>query len=140
MAIANGQVLTAEDFLPYNISTWQAYTPTWTGLTLGNGVTAGQWCRIGNSVFVRIQLTWGSTTAFTSGYIYPSMPVTPTSPTLEMLPGYLFRFSPTNFLTTVLVPGAYLVISSGGRVIAANPWAWAVSDQIRIAGSYQANV
>jgi len=51
---------------------WQLFTPSWAGLTLGNGATDGRWCRIGNTVLVNISLVFGSTTAML-GNAYPQI-------------------------------------------------------------------
>ena len=40
---------------------WITYTPTWSG-TIGNGTLNGAWQRIGRTVNVRINITWGTTT------------------------------------------------------------------------------
>lgn len=138
MAIANGQVLTAEDFAPYSVNAWQSYTPTWSNLTLGNGTSTGQYCRVGNVIFFRAQLAFGTTTAIT-GFAYPSLPVAALSPTIEMVPGYLQDASPVTFQPCVLAPSAFITYP-GGRVTATTPWTWASGDLIRLAGSYQPTV
>jgi hypothetical protein len=54
------------------------YTPTWTGLTLGNATQQFRYHQIGKQVHYYGRLTFGSTTTITSGSgCFPSMPVTP---------------------------------------------------------------
>ena len=57
---------------------WVAYTPTTSGLTLGNGTIAAFYSRVGTMVTVRIRFTLGSTSAMGS---FPnfSLPFTPTA-------------------------------------------------------------
>lgn len=52
-----------------------SWTPTWTNLTLGNGVVVAKWVQIGKLVFCRLSLVFGTTTSV-SGSITFSLPVT----------------------------------------------------------------
>jgi hypothetical protein len=56
------------------LGTYQAYTPTFTNLTVGNGTLAAQYCRVNNFVHAFGSLTFGSTTAFT-GTAFFTLPV-----------------------------------------------------------------
>jgi hypothetical protein len=47
------------------LGTYTAYTPTLTGITLGNGTITGQYARVNNLVHVTGTLTLGSTSAVT---------------------------------------------------------------------------
>ncbi len=47
-------------------STWTSYTPTWGGVTLGNGTKSGSYFRHGSLCFFAAQLSFGSTTAVTA--------------------------------------------------------------------------
>jgi hypothetical protein len=54
---------------------WTSYTPTWTGLTVGNATQIVVYKQIGKTVIVRGQVTMGSTTSFGSDWTF-SLPVT----------------------------------------------------------------
>lgn len=45
------------------------YTPTFTGLTLGNGTVTAKYCKVGGVIVDEIVITFGSTTAIT-GEVY----------------------------------------------------------------------
>jgi hypothetical protein len=47
------------------LGTYTAYTPTLTGVTLGNGTVTGSYCRVNNFVHVNGVFTFGSTSAIT---------------------------------------------------------------------------
>lgn len=55
---------------------WKSWTPTLTGMSLGNGVVSAKYQRIGKRVAFKIELTWGSSSS-ASGSIGFSAPVTP---------------------------------------------------------------
>lgn len=50
-------------------STATSYTPTFDGLTIGNGVVSAKYSKVGNVIFDEISITLGSTSAVT-GVIY----------------------------------------------------------------------
>jgi len=56
------------------LGTYQAYTPTFTNLTVGNGTLAAQYCRVNNFVHAFGSLTFGSTSAM-SAPAYFTLPV-----------------------------------------------------------------
>ena len=53
--------------------TWTTYTPSNTGITLGNGTQTARYVKIGKTVFVSYKLVLGSTSSF-SGGIYVGLP------------------------------------------------------------------
>lgn len=61
---------------------WTAYTPTTTGVTLGNGTYYCAYKQIGKTVFVRFKLSFGSTTSF-PGTPKFSLPVTAKSSVVQ---------------------------------------------------------
>lgn len=67
----------ASDFLNgQNSAAWTDFTPTWTNLTLGNGVQVAKYTKIGRTVFGSYKLTMGTTTAIgTNPYFTPPIPV-----------------------------------------------------------------
>ncbi len=53
--------------------TWQTYTPTFSGMTLGNGTTQAKYSVVGKTVHVTLTIFAGSTTTY-SGTIAISLP------------------------------------------------------------------
>jgi hypothetical protein len=117
---------------------WTSYTPTLTGITIGNGTVTTLYRRIGKTVDYRGNITWGSTTS-SGGNWNLSLPVTP-----FVVPGgigaaYLSRNSPA----TVQVGAAALFgsilffISGTANVASAAPWTWATSDQLLWSITYE---
>jgi hypothetical protein len=54
---------------------WTTFTPTISGVTLGNGSKSGFYCQIADTVFFRVILTFGSTTSIT-GSVDVTLPTT----------------------------------------------------------------
>lgn len=52
-----------------------SYTPTWTGITTGNGTNAGGWVQFGRTTYFRATFTLGTTSAIT-GAVTVTLPVT----------------------------------------------------------------
>ena len=57
---------------------WQSWTPTWGGLTVGNGTVAAKYTQVGKMVTCRISFTMGSTSSI-SGDVTFTLPVTSVS-------------------------------------------------------------
>lgn len=60
------------------LAAWSSWTPTWTNLTVGNGTVVAKAVQIGKSVYGRLSIVFGSTTAV-SGAIIFSLPHTAVS-------------------------------------------------------------
>ena len=76
---ANNRVLMADSTAATGLKyggEWISYTPTFTGLTVGNGTLNGAYSRIGDNVFVRVDLTFGTTTSITTTGVTVSNPIT----------------------------------------------------------------
>jgi len=52
-----------------------AYTPAWTGLTVGNGTNVGSYNIINKVIHVEGKVTFGSTTSITASNPYSTLPV-----------------------------------------------------------------
>lgn len=81
---------------------WQTWTPTWAGITTGNGVTTtAKYIQIGKTVFFRIVFTCGSTSALASGVDTTfSLPVTSASgynASASILGNFWFNHIGTNY-------------------------------------------
>ena len=69
---SSGAVLTAAQL--NEVGAWDTWTPTWTGLTVGNGTVAASYTEVNKIVYWQIQVTFGSTTSV-SGSVRCSVPV-----------------------------------------------------------------
>lgn len=81
-ALQVGGALTATgNITAGNLTAWQSYTPTWSGLSnAGTGSSStGRYCRVGNTVIVVAQLTAGSSPSLGAGTITVSLPVAASS-------------------------------------------------------------
>lgn len=67
--------------------TWQTWTPSYTNLSIGNGVVVSKYTQIGKTVHFKFKLTWGSTTSGSGTFII-SFPVTATSD-LDAITGFI---------------------------------------------------
>lgn len=70
-----GQILTAATMNSIGAA-WETYTPTWTGLTVGNGTNDFKYCRINKTIIAQGQFTFGSTTTLTGAPLYFTLPFT----------------------------------------------------------------
>ena len=61
----------------WSVQTPTTFTPTWTNITVGNGTSTGSYVQVGDLVFVRASLVFGSTTALSGSQVSLTMPVTP---------------------------------------------------------------
>lgn len=61
---------------------WTGYTPSFVNFTLGNGTVVGRYKKVGKTVHVQVQVTVGSTSAF-SGAVTISLPAAAVSASLE---------------------------------------------------------
>ena len=61
----------------WSVQTPTTFTPTWTNITVGNGTSTGSYVQVGDLVFVRASLVFGSTTAVSSSAAGLTVPVTP---------------------------------------------------------------
>ena len=81
---SNDQVLTADSTTATGLKwaaggaptyTWATYTPSNSGITLGNGTQTARYVKVGKTVFVSYRLVLGSTSSV-SGAVYVGLPST----------------------------------------------------------------
>ena len=129
---------------------WTTYTPTYTGITVGNGTVASSYVRIGRTVVYSYRLTLGSTTTIgtdpkvsiptasatgneidgTSVMMYDS-----SGPTRYF--GHLYSASSTTIgLVADTASGTY---STGTAISASIPMTWATGDLIMFCLVYQSS-
>lgn len=131
---------------------WTTWSPTWTGITVGNGTTTAQYCQIGKVVHYKISFLVGSTTTMTSIPNF-TLPVTSATNigTLGASPVGQVRFLDTGTVqfagdvdpqsTTVcrvlvFQANANFVQLSGTNTT--TPHTWANTDELNITGWYRA--
>jgi len=120
---------------------WTAYTPTITGLTLGNGTATGRYHRIGDTVHLHISIDIGSTTTMGSAAI--ALPFA----TLSEVGGVatLIRVGGSRQLGQARVNGStvivYAVVPSTGNNVsldATTPFTWTADSFILVDATYEA--
>lgn len=57
-------------------STWSAWTPTWTGLTIGNATVEARYSNVGKVVSFELRVVFGTTTALTTTTTQFTLPTT----------------------------------------------------------------
>lgn len=119
---------------------WEAYTPSNTGVTVGNGTQVARFTRIGNMVTVSYRLVFGSGTSFTGTPAF-GLPVAATAAANTVLgPAWLFDAAPAQQSGICRVFGASDVRIAGdtATVSATSPWTWATGDELTFTATYEA--
>jgi hypothetical protein len=132
---------------------WTAFTPTWTGLTVGNGVyNQSHYVLIGKTAHFGIDFTLGSTSAVTgdvtlilpanlsrksansTGVFYANFLDTGTSANVGV--AYAATSGDVTRITvrTINVAGTY---STNTALSSTVPFTWAATDRISIAGTFE---
>jgi hypothetical protein len=147
---ANGDVYSASDVNDTNgtiniIGNWTTWTPTTTGITLGNGSQVARYVKIGKTVHWYYSFTFGSTSAF-GGFTALTLPSTPKSPFnynargLCRDAGTAWRFASAiqegiNVYPNVEnVSGTYSTDASVGTTV---PFTWTTNDYLTLSGTYE---
>jgi hypothetical protein len=120
-----GQVLTAAQMNGIGEAT-ASYTPTSTGVTLGNGTLTGNFTRVNKLVYGSVRLALGSTTAITTTVTF-SLPVTAATNSAALLIGIGYYFDNSSSETyvgtsfrsnaTTLTPFVSFDFSGAGYVV-----------------------
>ena len=147
-AASNGALLTTDSTqttgLKYS-GLWQAYTPSLSGISLGNGTITARYCRIGNTIHTVVNLVFGSTTSFTGGNTEISQPVAQAYASSGSV--WLDDIGPFNtFAGTVLIINNVFYISAintgsaygiSAPLSSTVPFTWGASDAIRFQATYE---
>lgn len=131
---------------------WSSWTPTWTNLTLGNGVVVAKYQRVGKLIIARLNIVFGTTTSVAGSIIF-SLPINRAAfaGTSGLTPiGHcrLFDTSAPATLEGVIIStavgtalvgahdssGAYLVGIGTGTTV---PFTWATGDEISLQIAYE---
>jgi len=144
----SGDVLTAADLNA--IGTWTAFTPTWGGLTVGNGVQGFTYSQINKIVFVTGSFIFGSTTSVSSTPFF-DLPVARHTTATEIIGTAILRDLGTAAYLSIplaestntrcfLFRADHTVGSTvlEGVVGATTPFTWTTNDYIQINLTYRA--
>ena len=136
-----------EDFLA-DLGTWGSFTPVWSNITVGNGISTGQYTKIGTTVHFTALLAFGSTTAVT-GDAGLTPPVPARNPgggvgrftcAAQYLQAAAREWVGVGHLKDVtdLILLRHTESGNAGNVNATNPFTWTTAHEIRISGTYEA--
>jgi hypothetical protein len=119
---------------------WTDYVPDLNGVTLGNGAFSGRFRRTGQTLDFRIQLSFGSSTVVTGnitfGIPFNAYDTHWTGPVL-LYDSSVAANRQSGTATYATVTTMSLYAGTGGQVNATVPFAWAVSDLIRVSGTLE---
>jgi hypothetical protein len=147
---ANGTVLTADSTAATGVawatptgSAWTTWSPTYSGLTVGNGTVTARYNTNNNVVFYQWQLIFGSTSSI-SGEVTVSLPLTGTGRSLaqvSILDEFVAYYVGIGLVGTTSVlarvttaGGTYVGNSSLSSTI---PMTWNTGDQMVVTGFYE---
>jgi hypothetical protein len=146
---ANDLLLTADSTQSTGLNytgTWTTWTPTWTGLTVGNGTVVARYCKIGKVCHVFLKLTFGTTTLITAGKPYFTTPITPSQDNMNA-PIWITDTGVGEYIGTGQVSSAGVVYllaqgASGTYVSAAAisstvPFTWGSTDSLTLNFYYE---
>jgi hypothetical protein len=153
LTVTASSAFTASYVTPYETA-WTSYTPTWTSAgtqpTLGDGTLTGAYKQIGKTVFVRVRLTFGTTTNGGTGAWYFNLPVTASSTWGIQMPVSILdngntwyqaiangEYGGFTYKTAMIGQSAGGVNSSQG-IDATFPFTFGNLDSLQFNGSYEA--
>jgi hypothetical protein len=128
---------------------WTSWTPTWTNLTVGNGVGDYKYLIVGKTVHFRLKFTLGTTSAVATGPRF-SLPVNSTgmgdndayaigtSLDAGIAAYYAFGRFGTSSTCDVMCGTASGSYIGHANIATTVPFTWATGDIIQLTGSYEA--
>lgn len=144
-----GDVLTAADMNA--IATWTTWTPSWSGITVGNGTTVARYAQINKVIHCRVQFTVGSTSSI-AGPVTFTLPVAASSSAVSSSQGVaqftdasvpttvagVVRVASTTVADLVVMDGASAWLTHFG-LTSSRPFAsWATGDLLLASLTYEA--
>jgi hypothetical protein len=142
-ATASATYATQTDF---SNTLWTTFTPTTSGITIGNGTFDCRFKQVGKSVFACYRFIYGSTTSFTGGFTF-SLPVTQRSPSYAPFMTSLIDANGSYSIGHAWYSGDYVQLwtssvnatyQNWAYVTNTVPFTWAVSDSINFHIFYEA--
>lgn len=124
---------------------WTAYTPTYSGMTIGNGTTTARYSKTGRTITATGLLTMGTTTTF-SGTIVMTIPVAVNavlwSSSVSVGTAALTDVSATVTEAALVLPNTTTQVAlrrtaNGAPVNNTVPWTWATGDTIGWTYTYE---
>lgn len=125
---------------------WSSWTPTTSGITIGNGTLVAKYTKLGKTVNFNLKFVFGSTSAITGTPVFsPPVVAADTHNALQAI----VEDSGTALLCAIatLVAGNIYVYAAGAatsyvsqtNMSATVPMTWAAGDVLYINGTYQAS-
>jgi hypothetical protein len=149
---ANTAVLTADSTAATGLAwdgIWTNFTPSWTGLTVGNGTQVARYRKVGKTVDVYVKFTLGSTSSLSASLNYFALPfnLAYTSNGDTVIGGLddaspadnktgIGEFNGNNIIISALATNATFATHS--RVTSTNPFTWTTNDSFWISVRYEA--
>lgn len=129
----------------YNGSAWKtiykkptSWSPTWTGLSVGNGVVAATYTRQGDAVTAHVLLTLG-TTSSVSGSVSTSLPVATTSGQVHHGSCVFNDVGTRIYVGVVRQSSTSITIYStenNGLLASTQPFTWTTNDELGFSITY----
>ena len=146
LGVAAGSIPSSANILDdYEEGTW---TPTLTGITIGDGTVSGQYTKIGRIVHCKLLVTLGSTSSVTGSISFPLPTVANAAVGHTVGSGYFVDVGTGYFPALVRVPSTTTVnvdaidtsgADAKGRGASATiPFTWTTGDQVAISLTYTA--
>lgn len=118
-----------------------SFTPTYNNLTVGNATNSGYYIKIGNIVYVRIFLLWGSTTS-ASGTITINLPIAPNGGghgSARLFDSGTATYAVAAWIHTYTASSIQIGDGTGGGLISQTaPFTWTTNDLMFVSATYQA--
>lgn len=140
---ATNDVLTA-DALNSLAGAWNSYTPTLTGFTPDNGTATGSYLQFGKLVMFRAKFVFGTGTTAATATPKLSLPVGAKADGVWDLTGGFTDSGSARYQAVVIIASGvadlYIPGTNGllGTCTTSSPFTWAATDQIEVAGTYEA--
>lgn len=122
---------------------WTAYTPTYSGITIGNATVTAKYSQAGKKVSGYVKIVFGSTSSFSGGFTV-SLPTTAATPFVSIGSAVLFDDSASANYAAIVVPqtgGTAVAFTEGGGAGAISdsvPFTWAQDDILGFSFTYEA--
>lgn len=146
------QIYSGSAWVPHGgLNAWTSYSPTWSGLTVGNGTVTGAYQRWGKTFAWRAAITFGSTSSMSAGTPTVTTPFTLVNGTWPGdCHGYIFDTSATNkYFAAIVYPDSTTTVAIRASASNANsnqvgealsstvPMTWTTGDAIYVAGTFE---